>query len=515
MGAATALAAAAAVSVVAGARGSAAADPPTGCPALYALGVQGTTESSPDAPTTSDTGMLSQVMQPLLTMASSHVEREYVPYSASFGGMPGDATPQPYAQSVTGGVDSAKGMAERKLEACPGTKLALVGYSQGAQVVSMLAKQIGAGQSPIKPEQVAAVALFADPTRRSGAAVFQSGSSEPGPVPGTSGAAVKSIGAVEAPKAEGGGIGPTADISDSFGSLAPRTASFCVPGDLSCDAPSGSPIVHVISNVAGQSQLNPQDPIAAISTVAQAVAMTAVKTAVPVINEDVKGNSLDSLSYTPRQSISKRLATASDPRTPAPTIDQTISALFKVGTIGLNAAIAVAKKVLTPDTIATVAAAGLSNPVAAFGVLGTKLLGAVVELVPPATQTRWVSQAWEAVKQNVTDNADLLNITNLLRYADTIRTHGSYANVAASPTGDSPVAWAAKWLAAAAHDIAGTPFSAGDASGGLSVDTGSAAGPGSGAPPSATSVPSVPSSTVPSTTTPGVPASGVGTGSGL
>ena len=39
------------------------------CPDLFALGLQGTTETSPDAPVKADTGMLGTVMSPMLSQA--------------------------------------------------------------------------------------------------------------------------------------------------------------------------------------------------------------------------------------------------------------------------------------------------------------------------------------------------------------------------------------------------------------------------------------------------------------
>ena len=60
------------------------------CPDLYALGVQGTTETSPDAPVKADTGVLGTIMSPMLAQAreiGASVDRAYVPYPGSFGGI--------------------------------------------------------------------------------------------------------------------------------------------------------------------------------------------------------------------------------------------------------------------------------------------------------------------------------------------------------------------------------------------------------------------------------------------
>lgn len=471
------------------------------CPALFVFTVQGTGESRVDASTTDVSGMLSEVVTPLMKMAGSLVEAVNVPYDAAFGGaVPGGELP--FDQSAAGGADKLTQLASEKLRPCPKSKAAAVGYSQGAYSVNTWAQRVAAGDAAgVSADQVAGVAKLADPTRQQGSTVFAASSGRPQAVPGTNGKNVASLPAVEQPKVDGGGIGPSSDVGN-LGPLTGRVGSWCNPGDLACDAPAGSPLVHVVANIAGQSKLNPNDPIAALTSLAQAVATTTIKTAVPLINDDIKapGNALSSLSYTPGKTISQRLATASDPRTPMPSAQQAIGALFKVGTIGLNAAVTVAKKVLTPDTITSLATVGLANPVAALALLGTKLVGAIVELVPPTTVNRWVGQAFDTLKANVTDNKDLLDVTSLVRYADTANRHGSYGS-------GGQAADVARWFAAAANDVAGKAFSPTDASGNMSIDTGerfSAATSSSVS--SSTTAPTSPSTTTPSTTAPSIAA---------
>ena len=185
--------------------------------------------------------------------------------------------------------------------------------------------------------------------------------------------------------------------------------------------------------------------------------MTAVKTAVPVINEDVQSpeNNLESLSYSPQQTLSQRLATASDPRTPLPNVSDALSAIVKVGTIGFNAVKTVIQTVATPTTIAAVATAGAANPLAIVGILGAKLGEAAVTLVPPATQERWVSNAFDAFKSEFSANSQLFEVSSLLKYWDAAKQHTSYGEVAATPTGQPPTTLVANWIAAAARDIAG------------------------------------------------------------
>lgn len=431
----------------------------SGCPGLMVYAIQGTGQSSPDADPSKDAGFLSQVLHPAMQVARGELDRAYVPYDAGFGGAVAGAA-VPYEQSVTGAISKAEAWIKDKAAECPNTKFGLTGYSQGAHAVRIVLNDVVAGKTAITTEKLALVANFGDPGRPQGAPLFpgKPGQETPDPVPGTSGANVSKVVASEANSAPGGGIAPQADVdNDAYKAIAGRYMSACTPGDLACDAPTDAPLAHVVANIAGQSELNPDDPVGSLSTVAQALALTAVKTAVPVINEDVQApeNNLESLSYSPRQTVSQRLATASDPRTPLPNVSDALSAIVKVGTIGFNAVKTVIQTVATPTTIAAVATAGAANPLAIVGILGAKLGEAAVTLVPPATQERWVSNAFEAFKSEFAANAQLFEVSSLLKYWDAAKQHTSYGEVAATPTGQPPTTLVANWIAAAARDIAG------------------------------------------------------------
>ncbi|WP_330256606.1 cutinase family protein [Nocardia sp. NBC_00565] len=445
------------------------------CPALYALGIQGTGESSPDAAPTTDTGMLSTVFMPMLAAAPERglVDRAYVPYESGFGGATAGGTVS-YAQSVMGGLERLRSMAKDVADRCAETRLAIVGYSQGAHVASIFAQEVGQGHGVIAPEKVAAVALFADPTRNPGAPLFPGspGKATPDPAPGTSGDQIASVAALPQEPASGGGIGPDRDRAANFAALTGRVASFCAAGDLACDAPEGAPILKAVATVAGQAELSGGDPIASLVSISQALAYTSIKTATKVVNEDVQGNSLTNLAISPKKSISQRLADAADPRTPVDA-PAALRALLKVGMIGLNAVATVVKAVINPATITQLATAGLSDPVGGILLLGTKLLGAVTQLVPPTTGVRLVTQAFDAVVQNITDNSELLNVTTWVRYWDTVQRHGAYGTAAVTANGDAPTRFVADWFAAVAHDLA-------DKFGGGGAPQGPAAPPGAG-----------------------------------
>lgn len=479
------------------------------CPALMVYGIQGTGQSSPDADPSQDAGFLSQVLQPAKNEAGGAVDRAYVPYDAGFGGAVAGA-PVPYEQSVDGAVAKTEAWIKDKTTACPQTRFGIVGYSQGAHAARIVLNDIVGGKTAITDDKLALVANFGDPGRPQGAPLFpgKPGQDSPSPVPGTTGANVSKVVASTPAPAEGGGIAPQADVDNTaYQAVAGRYLSSCTPGDLACDAPSDAPLAHLVTNIAGQSEVNPNDPVGSLSTIAQAVAMTAVKTAVPVINDDIQApeNNIESMSFEPKQTLSQRLATASDPRTPLPSVQDALSAVVKIGTIGFNAIKTVAQTVATPDTIGAIAVAGATNPLAIVGILGAKLGQAAVALAPPATQERLVSNAFDAFKAEFSANKDLFQITSLLKYTDAAKQHASYSQVAATPTGKPPTSLVADWIVAAARDLTGTT--------GSSTPS---AGAGAGSDPSADLSwlfgGSATAPTTPTDPTPAVPTSGDGNG---
>lgn len=428
------------------------------CPELYVLGLQGTGQSSPDAPVKADTGMLSNVMSPLMEEArqlGASVDRAYVPYPAGFGGaVPGGK--ESYVVSVGTAEANLEAAAEKVISACGSTKLAVVGYSQGAQAASDFLEKVGKGEiSSVPAAKIAAGALFGSPTRSEGSGIFPGTSqTTPSAVPGTSGAAVKALPAVTATTATGGGIGPSAEAAASFGSLSGRVSMWCETGDLACDAPPNAPIARAVASVAGQAEIG-GDPFVAVQSIGLALASTAFNTAVDVINEDISvpKNSIENLSISPKKTLSQRLAESSDPRATPPSGQEAMSALMKVGLVAVNAMVTVAKKVITPETIAAVAAVGLANPAAAFGILAAKTVDAVVNLIPPATTQRVVKQTFDLVKSEVNANKDLFDLATLTKYSNIQATHGSYGSASATSTGLAPTEYVAKLFAAAAADL--------------------------------------------------------------
>lgn len=472
------------------------------CPDLYVLAAQGTGESSPDAPIKADTGMLSNVISPLLDQARQlgvSVDRAYVPYPAAFGGVvPGGK--ESYAVSVAAAEENLKAAAEKVVAACASTKLAIVGYSQGAHAASDFLAKVGKGQGGVPATSIASAALFGSPTRSAGSGVFPGTSqTAPSPVPGTSGTAVKALPAVAVTSAAGGGIGPAADTATTFGSLNGRVSMWCQTGDLACDAPANAPIAKAVANVAGQAEVG-GDPFVAVQTIGLALASTAFNVAVDVVNEDIQvpKNSLENLSISPKKTISQRLADSSDPRATPPTEQEALAALMKVGLVAVNAVVSVAKKVITPETIAAVAAVGLANPVAAFGIIAAKTVNAVINLVPPATTQRVVKQTFDLVKGEVNANKDLFDLASLAKYSNVQAAHGSYGSSAATASGLAPTAYVAKMFAAVAADLKASGTSTTKSTKSSTTTTTKTSAPSS---TTSSSVSSAPSSTTTSSST--------------
>ncbi|MFE3228571.1 cutinase family protein [Nocardia sp. NPDC059228] len=417
------------------------------CPALYVFGVQGTDEGPADAAPTTDTGALGQFFTPLLAQAGDTVQRSYIRY-----GFADDGTEIAYPQAVTDATQLLDKDAAEVIARCPATRVAAAGYGQGAAVVSAFAHTVGAGTGTVDADKVAGIALFANPTRGDQSVLpGRPGQYTPTAAPGTSGAAVSKIALTDTGS---GGSGIDSSTAVDYGALAGRVADFCTPGDLTCDSSTDTPLTKTVKNIAAQSDT--KDPISAISMIAQALAATIWKTTVGVVTEDLSGTSLDQLSYQPTKTLGQRLAEASDPSTQMPGISDALSVLFRLGTIGLNTVVSIAQKVFTTTTISELATVGLTDPVAALATLGTKIVGAVAELIPPQTALGWVNQAFTAITSTVTSTSDLYNLATYTQYSDTAGRHNSYTSASTDSSGTAPLSAAATWFTALARDIAAT-----------------------------------------------------------
>lgn len=435
------------------------------CPLVQLVAVNGTTESSKNSETDADTGWMARVVRPVVRAANAdgedRIARTYVPYPASFGGFVPSEDQSSYAKSVTVGIDNGKKLIAETVERCPETKIFVAGYSQGAQVASAIARDIGAGNGPVEPDQFAGAALMSDPTRAMGAPVFQGGASRstPGAVPGTEGTSVAAVGvAAGAPVPEGRGISPNTAAAD-FGAVADRVASFCVPGDLACDTPTDSDLFQVVANIAGQSETG-GDPVQALLNVATVTGQSVLFTAAETISEDISYS--DGTGFTIAQASRgnttlSRMARYSDPTRAQNPADQTaklIEAGTKLAGMALGASITVAKKTLTLENIAQIALAGAANPAAGAAVLVGQLAVNATDVVTPATVDSGLRRVAGEIEHTVTDTAGLVDMATKTQTWNTIDSHGAYDRIPFSASGQSPAALTQQWVMAAANDLA-------------------------------------------------------------
>lgn len=435
------------------------------CPLVQLVAVNGTTESSKNSETDADTGWMARVVRPVVRAANAdgedRIARTYVPYPASFGGFVPSEDQSSYAKSVTVGIDNGKKLIAETVERCPETKIFVAGYSQGAQVASAIARDIGAGNGPVEPDQFAGAALMSDPTRAMGAPVFQGGASRstPGAVPGTEGTSVAAVGvAAGAPVPEGRGISPNTAAAE-FGAVADRVASFCVPGDLACDTPTDSDLFQVVANIAGQSETG-GDPVQALLNVATVTGQSVLFTAAETISEDISYS--DGTGFTIAQASRgnttlSRMARYSDPTRAQNPADQTamlIEAGTKLAGMALGASITVAKKTLTLENIAQIALAGAANPAAGAAVLVGQLAVNATDVVTPATVDSGLRRVAGEIEHTVTDTAGLVDMATKTQTWNTIDSHGAYDRIPFSVSGQSPAALTQQWVLAAANDLA-------------------------------------------------------------
>lgn len=157
-----------------------------------------------------------------------------------------------YEDAVNAGVANTEKVMAQIKQACPATKFAIVGYSEGADVVRRVATQVG-HQEPAKdgsyaivdPANVTGVVILADSGRSAG----------DGPFPGAQNPYSNPDGFDQ--KYQNGttpisGQGAMPGNSGDFGSLDGKVASFCSEGDLTCAAPQNISLLQLAANVGRQ-----------------------------------------------------------------------------------------------------------------------------------------------------------------------------------------------------------------------------------------------------------------------
>lgn len=198
--------------------GSASAEP--GCPSLYVVAIPGTWETGKDKKP--QPGMLAGVTNNLPRSA----EVDYVTYAATAFPWEGEV----YGNSKKEATDRARGLIADMAKQCGATRIALVGYSQGADAAGDLAAEIGTGTGVVPADRVAGVGLISDP-RRSPTDV-QVGIPAPG----------------------AGAGGPRVG---GFGWLSDRTRTICAVDDLYCATEPDDFVTRFAGFMAQASDMNP------------------------------------------------------------------------------------------------------------------------------------------------------------------------------------------------------------------------------------------------------------------
>ncbi|KAA0024821.1 cutinase family protein [Antrihabitans cavernicola] len=193
---------------------------PGACPDLYVVAIPGTWETSDHS--AARPGMLTNVTAGL----PGNVRSDYVSYAATAFPWEGDV----YGRSKNQAVDNARGMVGAMAQQCGNTKIALIGYSQGADAAGDLAAEIGTGIGVIPPNRLVAVGLISDPRRSQTDAL------------------------IGAPVAGNGASGPR---PGGFGFVTPAVRTFCAVGDLYCATSKDDFVMRFAGFLAQTSDPNP------------------------------------------------------------------------------------------------------------------------------------------------------------------------------------------------------------------------------------------------------------------
>ncbi|MBF6202164.1 cutinase, partial [Nocardia cyriacigeorgica] len=109
--------------------------------------------------------------------------------------------------------------------------------------------------------------------------------------------------------------------------------------------------------------------------------------------------------------VMDRLVTAANPNAkPQDTITTAVTALTKIAGMGLNAAVAIGKDLLTASSIAEIGAAMLLGPEAALAAVAAKVGGSAIKLISSGTGDGLINLAFKEISDLVTDNAGLVRM---------------------------------------------------------------------------------------------------------
>lgn len=280
---------------------------------------------------------------------------------------------------------------------------------------------------------------------------------------------------------EGSGLNPQSQHISDFGSLQGRVAQFCVSGDLSCAAPNNAALGRAGLAIANASDADfSRDPLGAASITAQAVSATAATGVAKHSAKDWEGDTLEEIAPTAEHSLSERLEQAATPGArPAPELtkpgedskrdskgtedednttvtEDSLEALVRIGSIGVNALSVVAEDVLDEETIASLIASGVTGGATSpqlTATLAAKAGASALELVPPRSLGTRAKNVFEALAGEVNDNSELPELIASARTWNVLATQDGYIKAPVSASGASTTVVLADWLGSAVRDV--------------------------------------------------------------
>lgn len=275
---------------------------------------------------------------------------------------------------------------------CPGARFFLLGEAEGAGSAHRVLVDIGQGNGPIPADKVAGGALYSDPYRSPGQSTFANPAQTRPTLPKgkDSDQYQKMLGEYTMPAAPGAGVKTFAQSNPSlatFGALADKIGTFCLPMDLVCSMVQKSPIGQIFTNIKGTSTTFQQDPMMAIRDLSSSFLGTSIRTANDFITNDIdfdwdKGQFV--INKNTDTVLSRAVGYSTQGRLTEDDLSPIVGSLAKVGGMALGASVTVAKKMLSPAALMGYAAAGIGGTVSgstaggtAGGALGAAVGGAI------------------------------------------------------------------------------------------------------------------------------------------
>nr|WP_120492069.1 cutinase family protein [Corynebacterium lactis] len=411
------------------------------------------------------------------------VGRIYINFDDRGGYIPGvnGEEKKEYSEAVGAAVGKVNDTLAEIHSACPDTRVMLMGYSEGAQVANVVAKQIGAGQSSFPADHVSGVALFSDPSRSESQPMVGNGAQAPAAAPGTSGENTSKLSDSLTPgktniAPDGAGVATLTDAAGGagatgmtgggglsgaglggFGDLANRVISFCIEGDSTCAIPEGSPLRKIIASGAKSIDLNdPQKSLMAVAdTLGPAVVLGGVESLADDLSFGPQGFQLARAENTDDTMVAKIASEADRPHDIGEMGQRLIQSGLKLGGMAMAAGITFAKDVITPTNLAQIAAAGAADPFAAIPVVATKLASAALNIVTPATATGVALRVFDEIKAAGLGDSQIAEVAT---QAATWKSMGSgaYKTTPVTADGRSATDLTADWARASVGDATGT-----------------------------------------------------------